>query len=191
MVSGHERSSQQTTSVPRKTQPHSQPTQQLPTSNSTKKGRMYTDFSQKPACIRDFYPKTCMYTRLLAKNLRMYATFGQKPTYTEKTVVKIRPRVKPIKGSVNGWTYYKMQHRNKDKQRASQEYQAHCAYKPQIKTRNVPSGVANSVTERISYGLGYHNRQLDSRNQSFPICKRNQISNTKGSKLIPYSGWLK
>ena len=24
-----------------------------------------------------------------------------------------------------------------------------------------------------SYGLGYHNRQLDSRNQSFPICKRN------------------
>ena len=29
------------------------------------------------------------------------------------------------------------------------------------------SGV-NSVTERNSYGLGYHNRQLDSRNQSFP-----------------------
>ena len=47
------------------------------------------------------------------------------------------------------------------------------------------------VTERNSYGLGYHNRQLDSINQSFPICKRNQISNTKGSYLIPYSGWLK
>ena len=30
-----------------------------------------------------------------------------------------------------------------------------------------------SVTERNSYGLGYHNRQLDSRNQSFPICNRN------------------
>ena len=29
------------------------------------------------------------------------------------------------------------------------------------------------VTERNSYGLGYHNRQLDSRNQSFPICNRN------------------
>ena len=29
------------------------------------------------------------------------------------------------------------------------------------------------VTERNSYGLGYHNRQLDSSNQSFPICSRN------------------
>ena len=47
------------------------------------------------------------------------------------------------------------------------------------------------VIERNSYGLGYHNRQLDSRNQSFPICNRNQISNTKGLDLIPYSGWLK
>ena len=44
---------------------------------------------------------------------------------------------------------------------------------PQIKTRDIPNGVANSVTERNSYGLGYHNRQLDSRNQSFPICNRN------------------
>ena len=47
------------------------------------------------------------------------------------------------------------------------------------------------VTERNSYGLGYHNRQLDSRNQSFPICKRNKISNTKGSDLVPYFGQLK
>ena len=30
------------------------------------------------------------------------------------------------------------------------------------------------VTEINSYGLGYHNRQLDSRNQSFPICNRNK-----------------
>ena len=58
----------------------------------------------------------------LAKNPRMYMTFGQKPAYTEKTVVKSRPRVKPIKGSVNGRTYYKMQHRNKEKQKSSQEY---------------------------------------------------------------------
>ena len=36
-----------------------------------------------------------------------------------------------------------------------------------------PSRVTNSITERNSYGLGYHNRQLDSRNQSFPICNRN------------------
>ena len=37
------------------------------------------------------------------------------------------------------------------------------------------------ITKRNSYGLGYHNRQLDLKNQSFPICKRNQIYNTKGS----------
>ena len=52
-----------------------------------------------------------MYMWILAKNLRVYATFGQKsvyvtfgqkPVYTKKTVVKSRPRVKPIKGSVNG-----------------------------------------------------------------------------------------
>ena len=31
-------------------------------------------------------------TRLFKEQLRMYATFGQKPTYTEKAVVKSRPR---------------------------------------------------------------------------------------------------
>ena len=41
-------------------------------------------------------------TRLFKEQLRMYSTFGQKFTYTEKAVVKSRPRVKPIKGSVNG-----------------------------------------------------------------------------------------
>ena len=46
------------------------------------------------------------------------------------------------------------------------------------------------VTERNSHGLGYHNRNLDSRNQSFPICKRNQRTNTKGSRFVPYFGQL-
>ena len=32
-----------------------------------------------------------------------------------------------------------------------------------------------SVTERNSYGLGYHNRQIDSKNQSIPICKRKKM----------------
>ena len=62
---------------------------------------------------------------------------------------------------------------------------------PKIKTRDIPSGVANSVTKRNSYGLGYHNRQLDSKNQSSPICNRNKQSNTKGSNLVPYSKRLK
>ena len=71
----------------------------------------------------------------------MYVTFGQKPAYTEKVVVKRRPRVKQIKGSVNGWTYYKMQPRNREKQRASQEYQSHYTDKnPQRQmTRNSPA----------------------------------------------------
>ena len=63
---------------------------------------IYVNFCQKLACICGFWPKTCMYTRLLAKNPLMYVTFGQKPAYTKKEVAKSRPRVKPIKGSVNG-----------------------------------------------------------------------------------------
>ena len=45
---------------------------------------------------------------------------------------------------------------------------------PQRRIRNIPNGVTNSVIERNSYGFGYHNRQLDSRNQSFPICNRSK-----------------
>ena len=152
---------------------------------------IYVTFGQKPKFIRGFWPKTCVYTRLLAKNPRMYVNFGQKPTYTEKTVVKIRARVKPIKGSVNGWTYYKMQHRNKEKQRASQEYQAHYAPNPQRKTRNVLDRVTNFVTEKTSYGLGCTTTdRVTTEINPFPICKRNKICNTKGSRNIPYSGWL-
>ena len=99
---------------------------------------IYATFVQKPMCIRVFWPKTCVYMQLLAKNPCMYMTFGQKPVYTEKAMVKRKPRVKPIKGSVNGWTYYKMKHRNKEKQRASQEYQAHCACKPPNKNKECP-----------------------------------------------------
>ena len=91
-VSGHNRSSQQTTSKPRRTQPHSQPTQQLPT----------TSKSTKREDVRDCLKNSYVCTRLLAKNPHVYMDFGQKPVYTEKTVVKSRPRVKPIKGSVNG-----------------------------------------------------------------------------------------
>ena len=81
---------------------------------------IYATFGQKTACICRFWPKTCVYTRLLAKNPRMYATFGQKSVYIEKAVVKSSPRVKPINGSVIGQTYYKIRHRNREKTRASQ-----------------------------------------------------------------------
>ena len=39
-----------------------------------------------------------------------------------------------------------------------------------------PNLVGVPVTERNSYGLGYHNRQLDSRNQSSPIFSLNCYS---------------
>ena len=64
--------------------------------------RIYVTFGQNNACIHGFWQKTCMYMKILAKTLRVYATFGQKSVYTETAVVKGRPRVKPIKGSVNG-----------------------------------------------------------------------------------------
>ena len=44
---------------------------------------------------------------------------------------------------------------------------------PKDNYQELPSGITNSDTERSSYGLGYHNKHLDSRNQSFPICNRN------------------
>ena len=58
-----------------------------------------------------------MYTRILAKNLHVYATFGQKSAYVRdfcpKNRVyregsgKKRVKAKPINGSVNGQTYIK------------------------------------------------------------------------------------
>ena len=50
-----------------------------------------------------------------------------------------------------------------------------CTQSPKKKTRNLPSGVAKFVTEINLLLLGiYHNRLNDTRNQSFPICKRNK-----------------
>ena len=72
-------------------------------------------------------------------------------------------------------------HKQRDKSKGEKKLSKH-------KTTLISSHLPD-VTERNSYGLGYHNRQLDSKNQSFPIC--NKMSNTKGSNLVPYSGRLK
>ena len=81
-----------------------------------------------------------------------------------------------------------MQHINKEKQRAIQEYQAHCAPKTQRKTRNVPSGVANSITKKTSYGLGCTTiDRVTIEINPFPICKRNKHLTLKDleTHLIP------
>ena len=43
----------------------------------------------------------------------------------------------------------------------------------------------------IPMAWGTTTDSFDSRNQSFPICNRNKMSNTKGLDLVPDSGWLK
>ena len=43
--------------------------------------------------VRDCIKNSCVCMRLMATNPRMYATVVHKPTYTEKAVVKSRPRV--------------------------------------------------------------------------------------------------
>ena len=40
------------------------------------KGRMYVSVRRTIAYVRDFWPKTYMYTWILAKNLHVYTTFG-------------------------------------------------------------------------------------------------------------------
>ena len=88
----------------------------------------------------------------------MYTTFGQKPAYTEKTVVKSKPRVKLIKGSVMDEHTIKCNTETRRNKEQVNNIKPIVPANPQIKTRDIPSRVANSVTERNSYGLGYHNK---------------------------------
>ena len=73
-----------------------------PTTLTTHPAKSHNIRLTKNEDVRDCIKNNCLCTRLLAKNPCMYATFGQNPAYTEKAVVKNRPRVKPIKGTVNG-----------------------------------------------------------------------------------------
>ena len=60
---------------------------------------MYVTYGQKSAYVCDFHPKTRVYREGSGKK---------------------QVKAKPIKGSVNGQTYYNMRHRNREKPRASQ-----------------------------------------------------------------------
>ena len=42
---------------------------------------MYATVQRTVAYVHYFWPKTCMYTQILAKKLRVYTTFNQKPAY--------------------------------------------------------------------------------------------------------------
>ena len=99
-------------------------------------------------------------TRLYKEQLHMYGTYGQKSVYVcdfqPKTRIyregsgKNQAKGKPITRSVNGQTYNKMRHINREKQRENQQI-----IHPNPNKNEVPSGVSNSITEKTSYGLGW------------------------------------
>ena len=127
-------------------------------------------------------------------NPRVYMTVNTKPAYRKKKEKKIgktdKPRSNLLLQDPTGKTCPQAQHRNIEIKRNSSTLNTK---NPQREiTRNVPSGVANSIMERNFLWLGvYHNIQLDTRNQSFPICKRNQTSNTEGYRIVPCFRQLK
>ena len=77
-----------------------------------------------------------------------------------------------------------MRHRNGEKWR---EIQAHCAPKPQTKTRNTPIGVANSVMERKFLWLrGTTTNNMKPEINLSQYVRIVRKSNTKGYRIIPY-----
>ena len=58
-------------------------------------------------------------------------------------------------------------------------------------TRKSPAELPILLRREIPMAWGTTIDSFDSKNQSFPICNRNKMSNTKGSDLIPYSRRLK
>ena len=51
--------------------------------------------------------------------------------------------------------------------------------------------MARLLRREIPMAWGTTTDSFDYKNQSFPICNRNNMSNTKGSDLVPYSERLK
>ena len=62
---------------------------------------------------------------------------------------------------------------------------------PKSKQGTSPTESPILLRREIHMAWGTTTDRLDSRNQSFPICNRNKMSNTKGSDLVPYSERLK
>ena len=58
-------------------------------------------------------------------------------------------------------------------------------------TRKSPAKSPILLRREIPMAWGTTTDRFDSINQYFPICNRNNMSNTKGLDLVPYSRWLK
>ena len=82
-----------------------------------------------------------------------------------------------------------MRHRNEEKQRSSQ---ADCVPKPQRKTSNIHSSVANSVMERkFLWLVGTTIDSMKPETNSFQYARAISTSKTKGYRIVPYSRRLK
>ena len=113
--------------------------------------RIYANFGQNSACICRFWPKTCVYMRILAKHPCMYVTFSQKPTYIEKKVVNEGQGSNQSRGvSID-------EHTTKCEIEIGRNWEQfkHIVNPiPKEKERNLPSRVTNFVTKRKFLWLG-------------------------------------
>ena len=160
---------------------------------------MYAIVQRTVTYVFEFYTKTCMYMQILAKNLRVYVTFGQKIAYVRefypKTYVyREESGKKQAKGQTNlgGCQWMNILLNATQKWVETESKSAHCAPKPQTKTRNIPNGVVNYVTKRKFLWLG--GTTVDSMTPEINISQYSRIvikSNTKGYRIVPYSKQLK
>ena len=90
-----------------------------PTTLTTHPATSYNIRLTKREDVCDCIKNSCVCMRLLAKNPHV-RNFCPKTCVYKEGSSKKQVKDKPIKGSVNGQTYYNMRHRNKKKQRENQ-----------------------------------------------------------------------
>ena len=127
--------------------------------------RAYVTVHSKLACIRENRRETCVYTRLWVKNSctgrKVHKIEANRQAETNFTPIRYYQAYMPPDPTQKQERKSNSNSLNADKTT------------PKGQLLGTPQRSRYYVTERNSYGLGYHNRQLDSRNQSFPICNRN------------------
>ena len=108
--------------------------------------------------------------RLFKENPRVYMTVKAKPTYRKKKEENKANTQAETKFTPSRLYWENMPPDPTQKQRNQSNSSTLNAKNPQRETtKNLPSMVTNSVMERNFLWLGvYHNRQLDTRNQSLP-----------------------
>ena len=117
---------------------------------------VYAEMAVKPAYIRDCELKTCVQEE---RCIKIKASRQAETNFT---------RIRHYQANIPPDPTQKQEKKSNSRSLNADRKPRKDNYK------ELPRGVANSVMERNSYVLGYHNRQLDSKNQYFPICNRNK-----------------